>query len=152
MIHNIDTLPARIFRDNMETDQQLLDRLRTSMLDQYQQSSEEMVSRMALRYRDAPEAWRNEKDHMTWWVFLIRKLSQMPLIMIVAFVTSITRCCWQNHMMSQRYRIMDYVFLLYFLTRCNYVEKINSIPSTSGPLSPRCPKLAILCEPRRPRR
>ena len=59
MIHNIDTLPAGLFRDNLETNQQLLDRLRTSMLDQHQQGSEEMASRMALRYRDAPEAWGN---------------------------------------------------------------------------------------------
>jgi hypothetical protein len=28
---------------------------------------------MALRYRDAPEAWGNEKDHRTWWVFLKRE-------------------------------------------------------------------------------
>ena len=73
MIHNIDTLPAGLFRDNLETNQQLLDRLRTSMLDQHQQGAEEMASRMALRYRDAPEAWGNEKDHRTWWVFLKRE-------------------------------------------------------------------------------
>jgi hypothetical protein len=73
MIHNIDTLPAGLFRDNLETNQQLLDRLRTSMLDQHQQGSEEMASRMALRYRDAPEAWGNEKDHRIWWVFLQRE-------------------------------------------------------------------------------
>jgi hypothetical protein len=43
------------------------------MLDQHQQGSEEMASRMALRYRDAPEAWGDEKDHRTWWVFLKRE-------------------------------------------------------------------------------
>ena len=57
MVHNIGTLPVGPFRENLETIQQLLDRLRTSMLDQHQHGSEEMASRMALRYRDAPEAW-----------------------------------------------------------------------------------------------